>query len=171
MQSRRLLVFATRAYCWPVVNRLSPGSLLSCLLSAQSPSITGAWDYSLPGARLGISLRWALWDFCLPISPPCQDAFEWQPNHLVYQPFLQILYHLDTCWACTLLSRSLMKTLNCTQPSNDSFCTSFQQTEYLFHILTSSSTVGWKNQHGVTKGESCLTNLIALCEEMTSLED
>lgn len=76
------------------------GSCWTCF----SPGSAGTFLQSRP---------WTLWD---PDSPFLHSwgPSEWQNSRVMYQPLLQVLDCMPSCWGCTsvLLSRSLMEVLS-----------------------------------------------------------
>lgn len=95
-----LAFLAVSSHCWFMVNFLStrnPRSFSEKLLCRQSAfNVYYAWGCSSPGA----GLRFPFVELCE--VPVCQCPSERHHTHLVYQPLLPALYHLSTCWGCTL---------------------------------------------------------------------
>lgn len=106
-QIRMLPAFvATRMHCWLIqlaVHQDSEGSSLRYSFLASWFSLgRDAWVYSSSDAGLCISPCWTSWDPSWLDSSVCWSLSEWQHMHLVYQSLLTVLYHLLTCWRCTL---------------------------------------------------------------------
>lgn len=91
------MIFVPEVY-WLVVNSSHP-QVLFCKPAFQA---VGPQPISFAGPGLGIYLFWPLWASSLPTSPAHWGTSKWQHNHLVYEPLLPILHHLQTCWGCTL---------------------------------------------------------------------
>lgn len=79
-----------------VVQSYSPTSL--------SPACPSAWDYSSTAAGFFFFPLLHFWTFTEGSDSPflhCPHPSAWQWIHLVYSPFLLILYHLQICWECS----------------------------------------------------------------------
>ena len=107
MEPGKLLAACTgMEHCWLMISLLSiwtPRFFSEKLLSSCSvPACTHAWTYSFTGPGFCISLCWTFWNYCGSTSPACPSSFEQQNNHLLDQPLLPDLYHLQTFWEHTL---------------------------------------------------------------------
>ena len=75
--------------------------LQSCFPDCGCTMCTGAWDSSSPDADFAFSYLNFMRSL-LAHSLACQGLSEQQHPHLVFQPVLQVLQHLQTRWGCAL---------------------------------------------------------------------
>lgn len=101
MKLRMLLTFAMRVHWWVMVHllstRLSRSASTGPLSSQSVPTVYWCLRLFIPKGRTVHSSLLKFMQILGPISPACQGCSEWQHNHLMYQPLLPVLYHLQTC--------------------------------------------------------------------------
>ena len=98
LQPRMMVAFFTaRVICWFKVSLLPAENpqVIFCRAAFQPVS---PQHVLVPGAGLSISLCWASWCSCWPVSPAGLSPSGCQHSHWVHPPLLLVLHQLQTCW-------------------------------------------------------------------------